>query len=87
MSYFRSLLEQFLESLGESKQIEQLTPDASTREYFRIGWRGGSAIACIYPEPFSAAERQASAGAHDGVKSERRGRAVRAPLHALVGRR
>jgi aminoglycoside/choline kinase family phosphotransferase len=57
MSDFRLRLEQFLESRGESKQIEQLTPDASTREYFRIGWRGGSAIACIYPEPFVAAEQ------------------------------
>ena len=33
-----------------------------------------------------AAERQASAGAHDGVKGERRTLAVRAPLHALVRR-
>lgn len=57
MSDFRLRLEQFLESRGESKQIEQLTPDASTREYFRIGWRDGSAIACIYPEPFVAAEQ------------------------------
>lgn len=57
MSDFRLRLEQFLESRGESNQIEQLTPDASTREYFRIGWRGGSAIACIYPEPFVAAEQ------------------------------
>lgn len=57
MSDFRLRLEQFLESRGESKQIEQLTPDASTREYFRIGWRGGSAIACIYPVPFIAAEQ------------------------------
>jgi aminoglycoside/choline kinase family phosphotransferase len=57
MSDFRTRLEQFLESRGESQQIEQLTPDASTREYFRIGWRGGSAIACIYPEPFIAVEQ------------------------------
>jgi len=31
-----------------------------------------------------AAQRQASAGARDGVKGERRTLAVRAPLHALV---
>jgi hypothetical protein len=33
-----------------------------------------------------AAERQASAGAHDGVKGQRRTLAVRAPLHAIVRR-
>ena len=32
------------------------------------------------------AERQASAGARDGVKGQRRTPAARAPLHALVGR-
>lgn len=35
---------------GNASGIEQLTPDASTREYFRIGWKQGSAIACVYPE-------------------------------------
>ena len=30
-----------------------LTPDASTREYFRIPWKmGGTAVAAVYPEPF-----------------------------------
>ncbi|MBX3289735.1 MAG: phosphotransferase [Acidobacteria bacterium] len=38
-------------------EIEQLTPDASTREYFRIQWIGRSAIACVYPEPFVEAEQ------------------------------
>ena len=33
------------------------------------------------------AERQASAGARDGVKGKRNDLAARAPLHALVGRR
>jgi aminoglycoside/choline kinase family phosphotransferase len=32
--------------------VQPLTPDASTREYFRIPWKGRSAIACAYPEPF-----------------------------------
>ena len=32
------------------------------------------------------AERQASAGAHEGVKGQRRSLAVRAPLHAIVRR-
>ncbi|MBA2526746.1 MAG: phosphotransferase [Pyrinomonadaceae bacterium] len=29
-----------------------LTPDASTRNYFRIPWKKGKAIAAVYPEPF-----------------------------------
>ncbi len=29
-----------------------LTPDASTREYFRIPWTSSTAIAAVYPEPF-----------------------------------
>ena len=33
--------------------ILALTPDASTREYFRIPWkRHGAAVAAVYPEPF-----------------------------------
>ncbi|HJR07248.1 MAG TPA: phosphotransferase [Pyrinomonadaceae bacterium] len=35
--------------------IIALTPDASTREYFRIPWRErASAVAAVYPEPFDA---------------------------------
>lgn len=56
MTEFLSRVEEFLKSRGESPEIQQLTPDASTREYFRIGWRGKTAIACVYPEPFKAAE-------------------------------
>jgi aminoglycoside/choline kinase family phosphotransferase len=33
-------------------EIVALTPDASTREYFRIPWRKGAAVAAVYPEPF-----------------------------------
>ena len=29
-----------------------LTPDASTRKYFRIRWKKGTAVAAVYPEPF-----------------------------------
>jgi aminoglycoside/choline kinase family phosphotransferase len=29
-----------------------LTPDASTRLYFRVPWKTGKAIAAVYPEPF-----------------------------------
>src|SRR5438309_2808893 len=32
--------------------ITPLTPDASTREYFRIPWNRGTAVAAVYPEPF-----------------------------------
>src|SRR5712691_10963987 len=36
-------------------EIVPLTPDASTREYFRIPWKRGSAVAAVYPAPFDAA--------------------------------
>jgi len=32
--------------------IVPLTPDASTRSYFRIPWKNGHAVAAVYPEPF-----------------------------------
>lgn len=39
---------------GKSKaSIVALTPDASTREYFRIPWDKRTAIAAVYPEPFA----------------------------------
>jgi aminoglycoside/choline kinase family phosphotransferase len=37
---------------GASGEIVALTPDASTREYFRVPWRGATAVAAVYPEPF-----------------------------------
>lgn len=57
MSDFLGRLETFLSKRETGDDVEQLTPDASTREYFRIGWKGGSAIACVYPETFDAAEQ------------------------------
>jgi aminoglycoside/choline kinase family phosphotransferase len=36
-------------------EITALTPDASTREYFRVPWKRGSAVAAVYPEPFDPA--------------------------------
>ena len=49
----------FLDGQGvKNKLIVPLTPDASTRNYFRIPWNGakagktGQAIAAVYPEPF-----------------------------------
>ena len=57
MSDFESRLTEFLTNQKESTRFEQLTPDASTREYFRVGWKGKSAIACVYPESFVASEQ------------------------------
>jgi N-acetylmuramate 1-kinase len=57
MSDFRARLERFLSERNQNEKIDQLTQDASTREYFRVMWRGETAIACVYPEPFAAAEQ------------------------------
>jgi aminoglycoside/choline kinase family phosphotransferase len=48
-------LTKYLKARAAAPECEPLTADASTREYFRIKWGDGSAIACVYPEPFSAA--------------------------------
>lgn len=47
----------FLKKNNEVDNIEILTPDASTREYFRVNWRGETAIACLYPEAFLESEQ------------------------------
>ena len=57
MSDFLPRLEKFLQDRNEPLSVQQLTPDASTREYFRVGWRSGSAIACVYPEAFVETEQ------------------------------
>lgn len=57
MSEFRARLEKFLTEKKQPLDIEQLTPDASTREYFRVSWNGEKAIACVYPEIFVAREQ------------------------------
>src|SRR4051812_41987569 len=44
-------LTRFLESLSEPTELNALTADASTREYFRVAWQGSTAVACVYPEP------------------------------------
>lgn len=49
-------LHQFLEENQQTAAVQPLTPDASTREYFRINWKDKSAIACVYPEPFDPLE-------------------------------
>jgi len=37
---------------GNLGTIVPLTPDASTREYFRLPWKRGTAVAAVYPEAF-----------------------------------
>src|SRR5918992_3085896 len=34
------------------REVIPLTPDASTRKYYRIGWKKRTAIAAVYAEPF-----------------------------------
>lgn len=50
----RERLLRFLATRGEKNesQVHALTPDASTREYFRFPWKRKTAIAAVYPEPF-----------------------------------
>src|SRR5688572_4922168 len=57
MSDFVARLQAFLQSRNNASSYQQLTPDASTREYFRVEWENGTAIVCIYPEPFVAGEQ------------------------------
>ncbi len=42
-------LEQFLIAQNQATEIAPITPDASTREYFRVFWNEIPAIACVYP--------------------------------------
>ncbi len=42
-------LESFLAENGQKVKITPLTPDASTREYFRVSHGETMAIACVYP--------------------------------------
>jgi aminoglycoside/choline kinase family phosphotransferase len=50
-------LQEFLEKDSRKTEIEVLTPDASTREYFRINWNDSAAIACVYQESFLTKEQ------------------------------
>jgi aminoglycoside/choline kinase family phosphotransferase len=46
-------LEKYLAQFGEtSRAVVPLTPDASTRVYFRVPWKRGTAVAAVYPEAF-----------------------------------
>lgn len=49
MSELKQRLEKFLTENNQPPVISQLTPDASTREYFRVRWFEKPAIACVYP--------------------------------------
>jgi aminoglycoside/choline kinase family phosphotransferase len=51
----RERLEAFVARVGgDASKVLALTPDASTREYFRIPFKKRKAIAAVYPEPFDA---------------------------------
>ncbi|MFN2501320.1 MAG: aminoglycoside phosphotransferase family protein [Pyrinomonadaceae bacterium] len=52
MSHYTDRLEKYLLSKGENDQFQAITADASIREYFRISWQGGTAVACVYPTAF-----------------------------------
>jgi aminoglycoside/choline kinase family phosphotransferase len=46
-------LARFIAQEGNTgKEVIPLTPDASTRKYYRIGWKKGTAVAAVYQEPF-----------------------------------
>lgn len=46
-------LARFIRQQGvASAEVTPLTPDASTRQYYRIGWNKRTAVAAVYPEPF-----------------------------------
>ena len=49
----RERLAAYLSRSGSAPdKIVALTPDASTREYFRIPWKRTTAVVAVYPEPF-----------------------------------
>ena len=46
-------LARFITEQGNSgTEVIPLTPDASTRNYYRMRWQKRSAVAAVYPEPF-----------------------------------
>src|SRR6266480_4247030 len=55
--FIGSAAERLVQYLGSIKAVETLqiiplTPDASTRSYFRVPWKKATAVAAVYPEPF-----------------------------------
>ncbi len=57
MSDHAERLRKYLRSRGKDFEGVSLNADASTREYFRISWDTGTAVACVYPERFDAVEQ------------------------------
>ena len=45
-------LEEYLRKQSVKGEVVALTPDASTRVYFRVPWKRGTAVAAVYPEAF-----------------------------------
>lgn len=56
MTKLADKLNVFLAKNEIQSEIEALSADASTREYFRITWGDVSAVACVYPEAFNEQE-------------------------------
>jgi len=50
MPQLRAKLEQYLSEKGIDSVVEPLTPDASTRRYFRLQHDGRPVVACVYPD-------------------------------------
>lgn len=57
MTDFLDRLHRYLAAHSLVTEVELLTADASTREYFRVQWHESTAVACVYPEPFDPAEQ------------------------------
>jgi aminoglycoside/choline kinase family phosphotransferase len=50
MPLLKERLEHYLGTSSVEAQIEHITPDASTRRYFRFRQDGRSCVACVYPD-------------------------------------
>lgn len=50
MPQLREKLDLYLTENAIDSTVEQLTPDASTRRYFRFSQKGRSVVACVYPD-------------------------------------
>ncbi len=57
MAPLRERLEQYLSAQGIDSPIEPITPDASTREYFRFRKGSQPVVACVYPDAIKHAAR------------------------------
>lgn len=74
----RQRLQEYLVRQGlPAGQLVALTPDASTREYFRLPWHEGTAVAAVYPDPFDP-------DIHPYLDVTRLFRAARLPVPAIL---